>query len=218
MRAFAAEEDILMLHLIEEHGHKWKVIADKMNESHRGIEVQRTAAMIRNRFYRMQQGKTASANGKARNKCGLCGQTKAGHICTGVAPKLPTEIGVEAPQLAQERQVPQDILSRDSDTDTVPLELPQDAEKDEEARRLLADSEAYFSDSDMFVPPAGLFTPHTPATTIGQSPQTSALLALPDDTGDVVSPPMCIPLRAPIVRAESCGLDWLVRAASQETA
>merc|ERR1719231_1047921 len=36
-----------------------------------------------NRYLRKQKGKVDAAEGKARNKCGLCGQIKKGHICTG---------------------------------------------------------------------------------------------------------------------------------------
>ena len=74
MKAFSSDEDAEMLRLFNEHGPKWKLIASFLQE--------RTPAMVRNRFLRMEKGRKRAADGLARNKCGLCGQIKQGHVCT----------------------------------------------------------------------------------------------------------------------------------------
>lgn len=77
MRGFCADEDSLLMGLVDEHGPRWKTIAGLMSGSHA-----RTAAMVRNRWLRVQKGKKRAEQGLARNKCGQCGQIKQGHVCT----------------------------------------------------------------------------------------------------------------------------------------
>lgn len=79
MRSFTTEEDTMLEGLVAEHGPKWKIIASLLTAQGPN---ERTHAMVRNRFLRRQKGKVDAAEGKARNRCGQCGQLKKGHVCT----------------------------------------------------------------------------------------------------------------------------------------
>jgi len=80
MRGFTPEEDQMLNTLVETEGPRWKAIAEAMTAA--TPDAPRTAAMVRNRFLRVQKGKKEAEQGKARNKCGLCGQLKKGHVCS----------------------------------------------------------------------------------------------------------------------------------------
>jgi len=80
MRGFSAAEDQMLNKLVETEGPRWKAIAEAMTAT--TPDAPRTAAMVRNRFLRVQKGKKEAEQGKARNKCGLCGQLKKGHVCS----------------------------------------------------------------------------------------------------------------------------------------
>lgn len=80
MRGFTPEEDQMLNKLVETDGPRWKAIAEAMTAA--TPDAPRTAAMVRNRFLRVQKGKKEAEQGKARNKCGLCGQLKKGHVCS----------------------------------------------------------------------------------------------------------------------------------------
>jgi len=80
MRGFTPEEDGFLHRLVATEGPRWKAIAEAMTAQ--APDAPRTAAMVRNRFLRVQKGKKEAEEGKARNKCGLCGQLKKGHVCT----------------------------------------------------------------------------------------------------------------------------------------
>jgi len=82
MRGFNADEDSKLSDLFMQHGPRWKQIAQDLSEQ---MGSERTAAMVRNRWLRVEKGKKEASEGKARNKCGLCGQVKKGHVCTARA-------------------------------------------------------------------------------------------------------------------------------------
>merc|ERR1719231_832547 len=56
-----------------------------------------------NRYLRKQKGKVDAAEGKARNKCGLCGQIKKGHICTGSTSVVESDLVTQQQAHAQAR-------------------------------------------------------------------------------------------------------------------
>jgi len=43
--------------------------------------------MVRNRYLRIQRGRWLTEQGQSKNKCGVCGKLKRGHVCD-VGPKL----------------------------------------------------------------------------------------------------------------------------------
>ena len=70
---WTAEEDILLLQLIDTHGTSWKKIASGM------FAFGRTVAMCRNRYQRMTVD--LSKCPQRANTCRRCGQMKRGHTC-----------------------------------------------------------------------------------------------------------------------------------------
>jgi len=64
----------LLLNLIEDAGPKWKQIAAELPND-------RTPAMVRNRFLRIKRGRWLTEQGQSKNRCGICGQLKRGHVC-----------------------------------------------------------------------------------------------------------------------------------------
>lgn len=91
--AWTPEEDARLMELISVYRHgshpKWTHIAKKLSEEAliNGGKG-RTAAMVRNRHLRIEQGKAKVKDGKCRNRCGQCGEYKLGHICTMAAPQI----------------------------------------------------------------------------------------------------------------------------------
>jgi len=75
MRPWHPAEDESLLQLIETRGAKWKLIAAALNSD-------RTPAMVRNRYLRIKKGRLLTEQGRSKNRCGVCGQLKRGHICT----------------------------------------------------------------------------------------------------------------------------------------
>ena len=71
METWTAEEDRLLLHLIDVHGTSWKTIGQSFNA--------RSVSSIRNRYQRIING----SKHKGKNKCQRCGMIKRGHICQG---------------------------------------------------------------------------------------------------------------------------------------
>jgi len=79
MRGWSPEEDELLLHLIASSGKRWKLIAEALGAHSPGLE--RTPAMVRNRYLRIERGRLLTEQGKSKNRCGQCGQLKRGHVC-----------------------------------------------------------------------------------------------------------------------------------------
>ena len=75
MRGFTPGEDSEILRLVDAHGKKWTLIASRLNE--------RTPAMVRNRYLRLEKGRSRADEGLSRNRCSVCGQIKQGHTCPG---------------------------------------------------------------------------------------------------------------------------------------
>ena len=71
METWTAEEDRLLLHLIDVHGTSWKTID--------GSFPSRTVSSIRNRYQRILNGMKEGG----KNRCHRCGMIKRGHICQG---------------------------------------------------------------------------------------------------------------------------------------
>jgi len=71
----ACSQDKELIELIEANGKRWKEIAAALKPG------DRTAAMVRNRWIRIQRGRALTAEGKSKNRCGVCGELKRGHIC-----------------------------------------------------------------------------------------------------------------------------------------
>jgi len=69
------------LRLIETSGKHWKLIAASLKP------YDRTSAMVRNRYLRIQRGRWLTEQGQSKNKCGFCGKLKRGHVCD-MGPKL----------------------------------------------------------------------------------------------------------------------------------
>ena len=57
----------------------WTRIARAMREA----GYRRDVASVRNHYARHLKGRAKAANGEAKNRCGVCGQIKAGHECPG---------------------------------------------------------------------------------------------------------------------------------------
>jgi len=82
MKAWTPSEDALILDLAQTLGTRWKRIAEIINESSGGSTCERTVASLRNRYHRIKKGQSAVAEGGiVKNKCGVCGQLKRGHVC-----------------------------------------------------------------------------------------------------------------------------------------
>ena len=64
---------------LDNGSYSWERIAAAM----RAAGVQRDANSVRNHYYRHVKGRERAANGEARNRCTVCGQLRAGHVCTG---------------------------------------------------------------------------------------------------------------------------------------
>jgi len=79
MRGWSPEEDGLLLDLIQKSGKRWKLIAEALVDHTSGHE--RTPAMVRNRYLRIERGRELTEQGKSKNRCGQCGQLKRGHVC-----------------------------------------------------------------------------------------------------------------------------------------
>jgi len=79
MRGWSPEEDELLLSLIMSSGKRWKLIAEALGGH--SPAAQRTPAMVRNRYLRIERGRMLTEQGKSKNRCGQCGQLKRGHVC-----------------------------------------------------------------------------------------------------------------------------------------
>ncbi len=90
MRGWTPEEDEMLQRLILKLGKRWKLIAEELKPN------DRTPAMVRNRYLRIERGKELTQRGESKNRCGQCGELKRGHICS--VPRA----SVAASQIAQE--------------------------------------------------------------------------------------------------------------------
>jgi len=61
--------------LIESSGKRWKQIATALKP------FDRTPAMVRNRYLRIKRGRWLTEQGQSKNRCGICGELKRGHVC-----------------------------------------------------------------------------------------------------------------------------------------
>ena len=76
------EEDDALKTAIAKHGTRWKNVARDVLEQ---TGAERTVAMCRNRYLRIQAGlRQAALNPTTNNRCTACGQFKKGHTCRGV--------------------------------------------------------------------------------------------------------------------------------------
>lgn len=87
MRGWSPEEDELLLQLIETKGKRWKLIAEALGNAN-----QRTPAMVRNRYLRIERGRYLTSHGMSKNRCGQCGQLKRGHVCQAAKPVVGTDM------------------------------------------------------------------------------------------------------------------------------
>ena len=71
--------------MIDESGKHWKLIAASLRP------YDRTSAMVRNRYLRIQRGRWLTEQGQSKNKCGHCGKLKRGHVCNAILSKLHPE-------------------------------------------------------------------------------------------------------------------------------
>jgi len=108
MRPWVAEEDEELLRLIASQGAKWKLIAAALRP------YDRTPAMVRNRYLRIKRGRWLTEQGRSKNRCGVCGQLKRGHICKGT--QQDPSASAEAPE-AIELEDNDDALSASSTVD-----------------------------------------------------------------------------------------------------
>lgn len=83
MRMWTFEEDEALMGLVDHHGTHWATVVPKLNEELGGKP--RTKSMIRNHYMRKIKGLQIKQEGKAKNRCGHCGELKSGHICKGSA-------------------------------------------------------------------------------------------------------------------------------------
>ena len=113
MRPFTCEEDATLMNLFALNGPRWKLIAAEM-----GSVNPRSAAMVRNRWLRVQKGKQRAEQGLSKNKCGLCGQIKQGHIC---AARLANATATIAAQQSANQERASQILSGAADINLPPL-------------------------------------------------------------------------------------------------
>jgi hypothetical protein len=70
MKTWEPEEDDIILNMYENLGAKWKQIVQQLPG--------RTISSVRNRFQRIEKGRTRPPG---RNRCQACGHPKRGHIC-----------------------------------------------------------------------------------------------------------------------------------------
>lgn len=70
-------ESSLLITLVDSHGKKWS--------THLTYFPGRTPTQLRNRYNRIMEGRDRVENAASRNKCRLCGELRAGHICKGHA-------------------------------------------------------------------------------------------------------------------------------------
>lgn len=74
MKAWAPEEDHIILEMHEHEGPKWSKIVQRLPG--------RTISSVRNRWQRIEKGRKLREQGKeSKNKCHSCGQLKRGHVC-----------------------------------------------------------------------------------------------------------------------------------------
>ena len=74
MQPWKAAEDTTILELVDEVGHKWGRIMNKLPG--------RTLSSIRNRWIRLDKGRKMRVGGKeSKNKCRKCGKSRRGHVC-----------------------------------------------------------------------------------------------------------------------------------------
>jgi len=69
----------MLLNLINTSGKRWKLIAEALGQN--GMSSERTPAMVRNRYLRIERGRYLTETGQSKNRCGQCGQLKRGHVC-----------------------------------------------------------------------------------------------------------------------------------------
>jgi hypothetical protein len=68
------------LELVHKYGKRWKKISYELNEEFIGKDF--TPTSVRSVYDRNFESRYIKI-GEKRNKCGVCGQLKRGHICTG---------------------------------------------------------------------------------------------------------------------------------------
>ena len=67
------------MRLVDKHGTHWATIVPLLNKELGGKP--RTTSMVRNHYMRKIKGLQMKQEGKAKNRCGHCGELKSGHIC-----------------------------------------------------------------------------------------------------------------------------------------
>lgn len=72
-RAWEAEEDVLVTHMVASMGPRWRHIVK--------LFPGRTISSVRNRWQRMAQRGSAKKKGTFKNRCSFCGERKRGHTC-----------------------------------------------------------------------------------------------------------------------------------------
>ena len=77
-------QDADLLRLIESSGKRWKQIAAALKP------FDRTPAMVRNRYLRIKRGRWLTEQGRSKNRCGICGELKRGHVCKSTPQGLST--------------------------------------------------------------------------------------------------------------------------------
>ena len=74
MKAWAPEEDHIILEMHASEGPKWSKIVQRLPG--------RTVSSVRNRWQRIEKGRKLREMGKeSKNRCHACGQLKRGHVC-----------------------------------------------------------------------------------------------------------------------------------------
>jgi len=74
MKAWAPEEDHIILEMHASEGPKWSKIVQRLPG--------RTVSSVRNRWQRIEKGRKLREAGKeSKNRCHSCGQLKRGHVC-----------------------------------------------------------------------------------------------------------------------------------------
>lgn len=173
MRAFTTTEDAKLMGLFAEHGPRWKLIAAEMSTQ----EGPRSAAMVRNRWLRVQKGKQRAAQGLARNKCGHCGQIKQGHICAARVANASVSLAAQQRMHEESRVL---VNSPAADANLPPLAPSSVALELGSPQPLTLDQEN-IATASLFAPPAGLITcnanaraPPIAAAALVWSPQTGS--------------------------------------------
>lgn len=121
-RAWTAEEDATLLRLIEIDGKRWKQISTALQPL-----GDRTPAMVRNRYLRIKRGRWLTEQGKSKNRCGLCGELKRGHVCKS-APGGKGGVFQETSSPGADGQDDDDALSNSDTMQNTPC---RDADDDE---------------------------------------------------------------------------------------